>query len=218
MKNVWRLFMNEINETKLKLNIFGKISGKFIKEFQLAVLVILLIIAVGLVGLFSLPKESLPEIIFPSLTIQTLFPGANPEDVEYLVTEKIENKVKDFDDINSIESESIFGLSSVTVIFNEGVDINLKKIEIDNALNELSFIEGVFPPKAFVFSTSEIPLMNLSVSGDYSQDELTSIAESISDKLSGVPGVDTVTLSGGVKRGNRGHFKRPIHDEIQCFF
>jgi HAE1 family hydrophobic/amphiphilic exporter-1 len=192
--------MNEINETKLKLNIFGKISGKFIKEFQLAVLVILLIIAVGLVGLFSLPKESLPEIIFPSLTIQTIFPGANPEDVEYLVTEKIENKVKDFDDINSIESESIFGLSSVTVIFNEGVDINLKKIEIDNALNELSFIEGVFPPKAFVFSTSEIPLMNLSVSGDYSQDELTSIAESISDKLSGVPGVDTVTLSGGVKR------------------
>ncbi|MBN2794628.1 MAG: efflux RND transporter permease subunit [Clostridia bacterium] len=192
--------MKDLDEKQLKINIFGKISGKFIKEFQLSILVILLIVAVGFVGLLSLPKESLPEIVFPSVTIQTLFPGANPEDVEFLVTEKIENKIKDFDEVSDITSESIFGLSSVTVVFNDGVDINLKKIEIDNALDELYFADGVFPPKAFIFSTSEIPLMNLSVTGDYSQDELTYIAKDVANKIQSVPGVDSVILSGDVER------------------
>jgi len=116
-----------IDERKAKLNIFGKIAKEFISQFQLTILVILLIISIGIVGLLNLPKESLPEIVFPSITVQTVFIGASPVDVESLVTEKIENKIKDFDDIESLDSESSFGLSIVTISFSEGVDINQKK-------------------------------------------------------------------------------------------
>jgi HAE1 family hydrophobic/amphiphilic exporter-1 len=192
--------MKAMREQEIKINIFGKVSRKFIQQIQLSVLVILLIIAVGVVGLFSLPKESLPEIVFPSLTIQTLFPGANAEDVEYLVTERIENRIKDFDDITSIESETSFGVSSISMVFSEDVDINLKKIEVDNVLTEMSFSEGIFSPRTFIFSTSEIPLMNLAVTGDYNQEQLTEMGELIADELESVPGVDQVTVSGGVKR------------------
>lgn len=192
--------MKDLREKDIKINVFGKIASKFINQIQLSVLVILLLIAVGFVGLNSLPKESLPEIVFPSLTIQTLFPGANAEDVEYLVTERIENKVKDFDDINDVSSETSFGVSSITMTFNEGVDIDLKKLEVDNVLNEMSFAEGIFSPRTFIFSTSEIPLMNLAVTGSYSQEQLTLIAKAIADELESVAGVDTVTVSGGVKR------------------
>jgi len=189
-----------IDERKAKLNIFGKIAKEFISQFQLTILVILLIISIGIVGLLNLPKESLPEIVFPSITVQTVFIGASPVDVESLVTEKIENKIKDFDDIESLDSESSFGLSIVTISFSEGVDINQKKIEIDNALREIIFTDGVLDPKTFIFTTSEIPLLNLSVVGEYELSELTSITEDLANEIDSVKGVDSVTIAGDVER------------------
>jgi HAE1 family hydrophobic/amphiphilic exporter-1 len=189
----------DIDERDKKVNIFGKIAELFINQFQLTILVMLLIISIGIVGLFNLPKESLPEIVFPSITIQTLYPGASPEDVEVIVTEEIENKVKDFDDIDSISSETSFGLSIVSVTYFEGVDIDNKKIELDNALRELEFPDGVFEPRSFVFTTSEIPLMNISIIGDYSPTELTLIGNEVADAIETVKGVDSVDVSGGVE-------------------
>jgi HAE1 family hydrophobic/amphiphilic exporter-1 len=191
---------SNLNEKKIKINIFGKTALGFINQFQLTVLVILLVVSIGIAGIINLPKESLPEIVFPSLTIQTFFPGASPEDVEFLVTEKIENKVKEFDDIDVIESETSFGLSIVSISYIEGINIDQKKIEVDNALKELQFSNGIQDPKSFIFSTSEIPLINISVSGDYTQDQLTLISENIANEIEGVKGVQEVTLSGNVNR------------------
>jgi HAE1 family hydrophobic/amphiphilic exporter-1 len=189
-----------IREKSIKINIFGKTAKFFIDQFQLTILLILLIVSLGLVGLNSLPKESLPEIVFPAITVQTVFPGASPEDVESLVTEKIENKIKDFDDIDSIDSETSFGFSIVTVTYLESVDISQKKIELDNALREIQFSDGVRDPEAFIFTTSEIPLMNISVAGDYDLSQLTAMAEDIKDEVEGVRGVDSVTINGTVER------------------
>jgi HAE1 family hydrophobic/amphiphilic exporter-1 len=189
-----------IDERQSKINLFGKTASQFISQFQLTILVILLIVSVGIVGLINLPKESLPEIVFPSITIQTVFLGASPEDVESLVTEKIENKIKDFDDIDAIESETSFGLSLVSVTYLEGVDIDQKKIELDNALRELTFSEGVSDPRTFIFTTSEIPLMNLSVVGDYELTELTAITEAFVNEIESIRGVDAVTIDGSVER------------------
>jgi HAE1 family hydrophobic/amphiphilic exporter-1 len=189
-----------IDERQSKINLFGKTASQFISQFQLTILVMLLIISVGIVGLINLPKESLPEIVFPSITIQTVFLGASPEDVESLVTEKIENKIKDFDDIDAIESETSFGLSLVSVTYLEGVDIDQKKIELDNALRELTFSDGVSDPRTFIFTTSEIPLMNLSVVGDYELTELTAITEAFVNEIESIRGVDAVTIDGSVER------------------
>jgi HAE1 family hydrophobic/amphiphilic exporter-1 len=190
----------KLDERSIKINVFGKVAGTFINQFQLTVLVILLIIAVGITGLFVLPKESLPEIVFPSITVQTVFIGASPEDVENLVTREIENKVKDLDDVDSISSETITGLSVVNVTYKEGVDIDQKKIELDNALREIRFSDGVSDPESIIFTTSEIPLMNISVAGDYSLEELTAYAETIQEAVEGVRGVDAVDINGTVNR------------------
>jgi HAE1 family hydrophobic/amphiphilic exporter-1 len=192
--------MKQVHEKNIRVNILGKAAGRFINQFSLTILMILLILAVGLVGLFSLPKESLPEIVFPSLSVQTIFPGANPEDVEALVTIRVENKLKDLDDINSIQSETRFGISTIGVTFNEDVDIDLKKIEVDNVLKEMTFTEGVLPPRSFIFTTSEIPLMNLSVSGEYDQEQLTRIADAVAAAVESQPGIEEVIIYGGVKR------------------
>lgn len=190
----------KLDERSIKINVFGKVAGVFINQFQLTVLVILLIIAIGVTGLLVLPKESLPEIVFPSITVQTVFVGASPEDVENLVTREIENKVKDLDDVDNISSETITGLSVVSVTYKEGVDIDQKKIELDNALREIRFSDGVSDPESIIFTTSEIPLMNISIAGDYSLEELTGLAETVQEAVEGVKGVDAVDINGTVNR------------------
>lgn len=187
---------NNLRESNMKINLIGRLSNAFINQFQLALLLMIMIVSVGIVGLISLPKESLPEIVFPAITIQTLYPGASPEDVELLVTEKVENKVKDFEDIDKITSDSTFGFSIITISFKESVNIENKKIEVDNALREIDFSEGVLTPRSFIFKTSEIPLMNISVNGNYDTETLTQMAENLQDELEGIKGVDSVDLFG----------------------
>lgn len=190
--------MNE--ERKSKHNIIGRIADSFINQFQLSMLIILLIISIGVFGVFTLPKESLPEIVFPAIIVQTPYIGATPEDVEALVTDKIESKLDSLDDIDSMLSQSSFGFSIVTITFTESVDIDRKKLEVDNLLREISFPDGVDDYNSNIFKTSKIPLLNMSISGDYSLEELTTMAEDIQSEIEKTSGVDTVNLYGGLKR------------------
>src|SRR6056297_1740563 len=190
----------DFKELDLKKNFLGKIAEFFINRFQMVVLVILLVVSLGVTSIILLPKESLPEIVFPTVLVQTVYTGASPEDVENLVSIKIENAVKDVEDVENINSDSNFGFSVVTVEFKEGVDIDRKKIELDNELNNINFSDGIQKPQSNILKTSEFPLMNFSISGDYSIFRLTSIAESISDGLVGLNGVEEVNVLGGLNR------------------
>jgi len=191
---------DKIQELSLKNNFIGKITSFFVSHFQMAILLILLITGLGVSGVILLPKESLPEIVFPAMIVQTIYPGASPEDVEDLITDKIESKIGDIEDLDEIQSDSSFGFSVVTLIFVEGTDMDKKKLEVDNELSDVIFPEGVEKPTTSTFSTSEIPLLQFSISGDYSIFALTSFAEDIKEELESIVGVDEVNVFGGLDR------------------
>lgn len=191
---------NKIQELDIKNNFIGNITRFFVDHFQMAILLILLITGLGISGVLLLPKESLPEIVFPAMIIQTIYPGASPEDVEDLITDKIEARLGDLDDLDEIQSDSSFGYSVVTLIFVEDTDMDKKKLEVDNELSDISFPEGVDKPTTTTFSTSEIPLLQFSISGEYSIFALTSFAEDLKDGIEGISGVDEVNIFGGLDR------------------
>lgn len=191
---------NDLRELKIKKNIIGKLSSLFVKRFELTLLLIGMIIVLGVTSFILLPKESLPEIVFPTLTVQTVYPGANPLDVENLVTTPLEDKLSGLDDVEGITSSSNYGFSFITVSFNENVDIDQKKIELDGALAEVALPDDSFEPTSSTFNTSQIPLISLSLAGDYSLNELTGYGETLVKELESVNGVDDVLLFGGVER------------------
>lgn len=191
---------NKIPELEIKDTFIGKITRFFVGRFQMALLLIVLIIGLGVSGALLLPKESLPEIVFPAMIIQTIYPGASPEDVESLVTDKIESRLGDLENLDEIQSDSSFGFSVVTLVFVEGTDMDKKKLEVDNELSDIAYPEGVEKSTTSTFSTSEIPLLQFSISGEYSIFTLTSFAEDIKDGLEGVSGVEEVNIFGGLSR------------------
>ncbi len=190
----------EIPELQMKQNLLGKIAQLFVDRYQLTLLLILMITTLGLLSIVALPKESLPEIVFPTITVQTIYPGASPVDVEALVTDKIEAKLAGVDDLDTMSSQSNFGLSLITLTFIEGTDMERKKLELQNELADVNLPEVVDDPSVRIFKSSELPIMRFSVSGDYSIFALTNIAKDIAEGLEGVNGVEEVQLFGGLDR------------------
>lgn len=182
----------------MKRNFLGKIAKFFIDQFEMAVLIILLVLSIGTFGFLALPKESLPEIILPTITIRGVYPGASPEDVENLFVDEVESALSSIDAIDKVTSDSNFGVGVIVVNFIEGTDIAFKKLEVDNRLRELKFPEGLTSVESRIFKTSEIPLMNISVSGDKNIFELTAIGEDLEKAIEEIPGVEEVNLYGGL--------------------
>jgi HAE1 family hydrophobic/amphiphilic exporter-1 len=191
--------IKNIDELNIKLNVIGKITQFFTNRFEMALLLIALVTAIGILSYNLLPKESLPEIVFPSITVQTLYLGASPEDVEALVTQPIESRLSGLEDVTDLFSTSNEGLSVVQITFEEGVDMDRKKLELDNEISSISLPETASAPESFVFKTSEFPLISLSLTGP-ELFQLTDVSEEVKIELEKLNGVDTVTIFGGLEK------------------
>lgn len=190
----------KIPELNIKLNFLGKISKLFIKRTELAILMVVLITLIGISSYIFLPKESLPEIVFPSMSVQTVYPGASPINVEQLVTARIESRLASVEGVDSINSQSTEGFSFIAVTFDEGTDMDRKKLEVDGVLGDIDLPEGAFAPASRIFRTSEFPLISMSVTGDLDIFTLTQLAEQLSDDIRRVSGVAEVNVFGGIQR------------------
>ena len=81
------------------------IFGFFITHTRLTILILIGVIVFGTISLISLPRESDPEVKIPIAIVVTPFPGASPADVENLVTDKVEAKIEELDDIKLVTSQ-----------------------------------------------------------------------------------------------------------------
>ncbi|QEK11236.1 efflux RND transporter permease subunit [Crassaminicella thermophila] len=183
-------------------NILGRISEFFIGNFRVVYLIIIAIFLLGFQAYITLPREEMPEITLPFATITTTYTGAAPQEIESLITDKIEAKLKNVDDVKSIISTSSNGISSITVEFEIGTDINDK---VNDIRNEISEIENDLPkdsdmPIVKGFRTSDKSIMTLNISGDYDLTILKDIAENIQDEIEKIEGISEVTRTGGGDR------------------
>ena len=165
----------------------------------------MLIIAIVLLGLFSLPRlavDLFPDMELPVAVVITTYEGAAPAEVEKLVTKPIESAVSTVSNIDEIQSLSQNGSSLVIVMFNWGTDI-------DNAVNELrekiEMVKGMLPsdaksPMTIKMDPNSMPIIFFSVSGD-DQVRLKKITEdTIKPRLERIEGVASVDVSGGKER------------------
>lgn len=181
----------------MKINSIGKISKKFIDKFELTVLLMVMLLALGIASYQLMPKESLPEIVFPRITVQTVYPGASTTDVEQLVTNPLEEALQKVDGVDGVSSVSSDGFSFITVSFEDGEDMEGKKTKVNNAISTVSLPDVAVDPTATIFNTSELPLINISVTGPYTVVELTDMAQEVQEEVLKVEGVEEVKLFGG---------------------
>ena len=168
----------------------------------------LLMLFVTLSGVYqfvTLPKEQFPDIVIPTIYVQTIYVGNSPKDIENLVTRPIEKQIKGITGakIKKVTSTSQQDYSAITVEFDTDVktDVAIQKVKdaIDKSKKDLP-TDLTQEPTALEVSFSEQPIMYVNVSGDYDVVRLKKFADDLKDKLEELPQINRVDLVGAPTR------------------
>ncbi len=162
-----------------------------------------LICIIGVLVFNKLPKEQFPDIVVPTVSIASIYPGANPQDIENVVTIPIEKQLKSVTGVKKVTSQSLQDLSLIVVEFTTRTEVALAKQRIKDAVDK---IKGKLPkdllnePQIQEFNFSEFPIMNINVAGDYPLHQLKKYAEKLKDKIETFPQITRLDIIGGLER------------------
>ena len=163
-----------------------------------------ILVVYGILVLVRSRYDVFPEFVPPQASVQTEAPGLVAEQVELLVTLPIEQAISGASGVAAVRSETISGLSVVTVVFQETMDPYRSRQIVAEALGEVTarLPAGVKPPKLTPLVSSTMDLLKLGfVSDQLSPMELRELVQwTIRPRLLAVPGVARATLYGGDER------------------
>lgn len=155
----------------------------------------------GLVALGRLPVNLLPEISYPTLTVETRIPGAAPIEVETFVTRPIEEEVGVVPGLRRVTSRSRAGTSEVTLEFAWDTDMDFAGLDVREKLDTVQLPEDAERPRLLRFDPSSDAVLRLGLSGESSLSEVREWAEEdLKKDLDAVEGVAAVRIEGGLVR------------------
>ncbi|MFI2363941.1 efflux RND transporter permease subunit [Promicromonospora sp. NPDC019610] len=161
-------------------------------------------VAVFVVGIFSmgqLRQELIPSLNVPVVAVTAVYPGTAPEIVAERVTGPIETAVEAIDGVTGVTSTVSTGVSMTTVELEYGTDIDAASQEMTSAVGGLSDLPDDVEPDVMAGSFDDLPVVQLAVSGDGSERELTDTIDSVLvPELSGIAEVRDVTVTGTTER------------------
>lgn len=212
--------MNEFQEDKKEVREF-KLTSWALKNQNTIFLLTFILIGFGFYSYRSLPKELFPDIVIPTVMVQTLYPGNPPLDIENLITRELEKEIESVDGIKKMTSLSSQDVSNIFIEFNTDVEIKdaLQEVKdaVDKAKKELpdNLLED---PMVTDIDFSEFPIININLSGDYSVNELKNYAEYLEEEIEAFTEISKVEITGITEREIKIHVDQHKLDAFKLSF
>jgi multidrug efflux pump len=177
-------------------------SRPFIMRPVATALLMLAIVLAGLVGWKFLPLSALPEVDYPTIQVQTLYPGGSPEVMAQTVTAPLERQFGQMPGLARMSSTSAAGVSVITLQFSLGLALDVAEQQVQAAINaggSLLPADLPAPPVYAKVNPADAPVLALAITSDQLPlTEVQNLANTqLALKISQVNGVGLVTLSGG---------------------
>lgn len=169
-------------------------------------IIIVLFILLTLGGIFSytqLGYELVPKFEVKVISIQTIYPGAAPSEVENSVTKKIEDAISSLENVKKVEAKSMESVSIVIITLNSTADVNFLLTDAQRKINAIinDLPEDAKTPSINKFSLDDVPIMNLSITSALSEKELYDLLDQkIQPVFARIDGVAKVDMVGGEER------------------
>jgi multidrug efflux pump subunit AcrB len=158
----------------------------------------MLLFITGLMSFTGMRRESFPEIKIPYIYVTTVYAGANPPEVENLITQKIEDKLDGVDGVKEMTSSSNEGFSNIFLEFEPTVKVEdaLRRVKdkVDQAKGDLPI--DAEEPITQELNISSIPVVNIALYSDYDLERLESLADNLKDRMARIPGVLEAKVQG----------------------
>ena len=180
-----------------------KISEISIKRPSVIIVLFSLLLLGGIASYLSLGYELIPKFDVNVITVQTVYPGAAPEEVETSVTKVIEDAVSSLENVKKIESKSMESVSVVMITLNTGADVNFLLTDAQRKINAVvnDLPEDAKTPSLSKFSLDDVAIMNLSVTSKLTEKELYDLLDQkIQPVFARINGVAKVDMVGGEER------------------
>jgi len=169
---------------------------------------ILVILILGGMAYFSMPRESFPEVKETKIYISSIYPGNTAEDIEKLITDPLEDELKTVSNLVEITSTSQEDYSMIIAEFDENISVEaaLQKVkdEVDSKTageDWPTFNGAKVEPNVFDLSLSEeMPILNINISGDYPVEKLKEYGEYLEDEIEGLSEIKQVDIRGAQEK------------------
>ena len=162
-------------------------------------------LAIGVLFVFGLftyqnmPKELFPEINYPTIFVQTIYPGNSASDIENLITDPIEKELKSLDGINKLKSTSGQDVSMVFIEYNPDVQVEDVLPDVKDAVDKSKMNlpdDLLSDPSVVELDLSALPVVTVNLSGDFNLDELKKYADFLQDEFEKIKEVSKVDIQG----------------------
>ena len=163
---------------------------------------------IGFSSYLAMPREDFPEIIETKIYISTPYPGNTAEDIERLITDPLEDELKNISNVVEIISTSQEDYSIITVEFDEEITVEAAKQKVkdevdgEKASEDWPTFNGAkVEPNVFDLNFSEeVPIMNINFTGDYPVEKLKEYAEYLQDEIENLPEVKKADIRGAQEK------------------
>lgn len=185
-----------------KIKEFKPSSWAINNKTSIYIMTIIITLA-GLMSYNSLPKEQFPEVVFPQILVNTIYAGTAPKDMENLVTKHIEKQVKSISGVKQVNSSSIQDFSMINIEFNTDVDVPVAKQRVKDAVDKARKdlpTDLTREPEVIDIDVSQMPIMNVHISGDYPLDKLKDYADDLKDRIEGLKEITRCDIVGALDR------------------
>ena len=170
--------------------------------------VMALVLLLGINAYFNMPREEYPEIKENIVFISSIYPGNTAEDVEKLITEPLEDKLKSVNNILEIKSSSKENFSLIIIEFDDGIGYTEAKLKVKDEVESAVASEDwpmynnvKVDPNVFNMTfTEEMPIVNINISGDYSTEKLKEYSEILQDEIESLNEIKKVDISGALEK------------------
>ena len=182
------------------------LSDLSIKRPVLITMVTIALMVVGWVSYTRMPVDLFPDISVPVVVVRTVYPGATPQEVESTISQPLERAVSSLARVKNVRSTSLESVSLVSIEFDTEYS---SKEAADEVRQRVQSVKGSLPadaedPEVLRYDPSASPIMSVAVSdagGTLNSYRLRDLVETeVADRLERVPGVASVTVSGGMQR------------------
>src|SRR5690606_22652209 len=188
------------------------------KEFQLSswaienkvtiYVVTALVFILGISAYFNMPRESFPEVKETKIYISTPYPGKTAEDIERLITDPLEEELRNLSNVVEITSTSQEDYAIITVEFDENIAVEVAKqkvkdeVDAEKAGEDWPVFNGAkVEPNVFDLNLSEeMPIMNINIQGNYPVEKLKEYGEYLEDLVEAIPEIKQVDIRGAQEK------------------
>lgn len=197
-----------MSRQKKNANKEFRLSSWAIDNPSVIYVIIGLFLFLGVSAYNNLPREDFPEIVETKVYISTPYPGNTAEDIERLITDPLEERLKNVSNLVEITSTSQEDYSIITAEFDEDISVESAKqkvqdeVDAEKASEDWPTFNGAkVEPNVFDLNLSEeYPIMNINFTGDYPVERLKEFAEYLEDEIEDMPEIKKVDIRGAQEK------------------